>query len=131
MANYDLGYGLPFAKNKEVGKLFDATIDFSDTSYLSSDTLDFNFVANTYVTDVYYQVVTASTDSSTRTVDIGDTGSATQWVSNLDMKTAGSLTRSSGSAELYTSADVVKITLDHNLTTGKLRVVAYGQAIGS
>ena len=130
MPTITLGTGVPAWNAKEVGKVLDITIDFSATNRALGDILKSITPANTYITDVFYQVVTASTDASTRTVDIGDNGSATQWVSNLDMKTKADMVRSSGSAELYTAADAINIHLDTDLTTGVLRVVAYGEIIG-
>jgi hypothetical protein len=131
MGNRVLGVGIPALKSKEEGKLIDVTIDFSVNGVAAADTESVALPANTYATDVFYQVVAASTDASTRTLDIGDTAvGATAWVSNLDMKTAGVLTRSAGTAYTYTAADQLLISHDHALTTGKLRVVVYGKLVG-
>jgi hypothetical protein len=144
-----LGVGIPSLRAKETGKIIDTTINFTKTPYSAGDVLEIAIPVNTEVTDVYYSVTAACTDGGARTLGIGDTATgATKWATAVDMTTAAvgvagpepfagndnptvyPLTKSATAAALYAAADVLKLTLNHNMTTGAIRIVAYGKIIG-
>jgi hypothetical protein len=135
MATISLGSGVKGLTAKETGKILDVTIDFSVTPYAAATVLSYALIAPVDVSRTFYQVVTASTDASTRTVGIGDGSAATTWVTALDMKTAGNLTKSAASQDadsagiFYVANNTLIITLNHDLTSGVLRVVQFGNII--
>jgi hypothetical protein len=80
----------------------------------------------------WYRVRTASTDSSTRTVDIGTADNGTQIASNVNMKSAGDWVQgtigkdSAGTsgAHVITGADgYIFLSPDHGFTTGKIQIM--------
>ena len=149
MAIKILGVGTPAARKKELGKILDVVIDFSKTPQSAADVLEIAIPVNTEVSAVYYSVNAACTDGGARTLGIGDTATgATKWGNAVDMTTAATgvagpepyagsdnptvypLTKSGAAATLYVAADILALTLNHNMATGAIRVVAYGNIIG-
>lgn len=82
--------------------------------------------------NAWYRVHTASTDSSTRTVDIGTADNGTEIASNVDMKTAGDWVQgtigkdSAGTSGVHViqGADGhIFVSPDHAFTSGKLQIM--------
>lgn len=142
MTTVILGVGIPSARKKETGKIIDAVINFANTPQSAGDVLEIAIPANTSVDSVYYSVNAACTDGSTRTLGIGDSGSATKWASAVDMTSAATgivtagqptvypLTASTTATTLYAAANILALTLNQNMASGSIRIVAYGKIIG-
>ena len=90
------------------------------------------------IVNSWYRVKTASTDSSTRTVDIGTADNGTQIASNVDMKTAGDWVQGTigsdtgggtGTHVIATNQvsgapdDYIYVSPDHDYTDGILQVM--------
>ena len=85
----------------------------SATALAATDTLEVIPVkAGTLVLAVGGQVTTA--EGATATMDLGDSGSATRYVSNLDLNATGFTASALSAPYLYSSASAIRITLDHN-----------------
>jgi hypothetical protein len=85
----------------------------SATALAATDTLEVIPVrAGTLVLAVGGQVTTA--EGATATMDLGDSGSATRYVSNLDLNAVGNTASALSAPYLYSSASAIRITLDHN-----------------
>ena len=130
MANTVIGTGILGLASKEQGKLFDYTAVFSTTAVGAGDTYSWLLPINTELSEVYYQIETASTDASAD-FSFGYTGALTAYASAVSLTPAGVLVKCSGPPTLITTAVVyLVITFPYALTTGSLRVVAYGRLIG-
>ena len=131
MANTIIGVGIPGLKAKETGKLFDYTRSFVTTPAAAADTDSWLIPINANILNVYYQILTASTDGSAD-VSIGYTGSLTVFLSGVSLTPAGVMVKAgSGTPVLIAVAtDYLVITYPYALTTGSLRVIVYGDLIG-
>lgn len=79
----------------------------------ATDTLEvIPVLANTLVLAVGVQVTTA--EGAVATMDVGDSGSATRYLSNADLNAVGATASALTSPYLYTTASNIRITLDHN-----------------
>lgn len=97
-----------------------ATVDFSTATYASNDTVQIVSVpAKATVLAVCYDVTT--TNDAAATIDIGDDGSATRYVSSLDMGTAGPVCGYSAGYS-YSAANTIDLHLDAAVTNGVLDV---------
>ena len=131
MSTYVLGAGIPALVAKEIGKVADVTFNFATTPYNSGDIIQLPVPLNALVSDVLYQVLVANTDGGARTIGIGDiANSATHWATAASLTTAGNMTASGQSAELYAAnPDAIQITFNESVSSGTLRVVAYAKLI--
>jgi len=101
-----------------------AVISFAATPMNTNDTLFIMGIPKgATVLHLMYDVVTTNTPTATPTVDIGVTGTATQFKSNASMATVGALL---GITTAYTAAANIKmiLTADDKFTDGVLRVWA-------
>lgn len=79
----------------------------------ATDTLEVIPVpAGALVLAVGVQVTTA--EGATATMDVGDSGSSTRYLSNADLNAVGHTASALTSPYLYTSASNIRITLDHS-----------------
>ena len=123
MSDKIVGVGIPAIKNKELGKIFDETFNFATNPVGAGDTFSCLLPINSELSEVYYQIGTASTDASAD-FSAGITGSLTAYASAVSLTPAGPPTLITG-ATTY-----LVITFPYALTTGSLRVVVYGRLIG-
>jgi hypothetical protein len=84
------------------------------------------------IKNAWYRVRIASSDSSTRTVDIGTADNGTQIASNVNMKSAGDWVQGTigsdtgggtGGHSVYGADGHVFVSPDHTFTTGLLEVM--------
>jgi hypothetical protein len=130
MSDKIVGVGIPAIKNKELGKIFDETFNFATNPVGAGDTFSCLLPINSELSEVYYQIGTASTDASAD-FSAGITGSLTAYASAVSLTPAGVLVKCSGPPTLITGATTyLVITFPYALTTGSLRVVVYGRLIG-
>ena len=128
--NTIVGTGILGLASKEQGKIFDYTRSFVTSPCGAGDTDSWLIPINTELSEVYYQIETASTDASAD-FSLGFTGSLTTYASAVSLTPAGVLVKCSNTPTLITVAtDYLVITFPYALTTGSLRVVAYGRLIG-
>lgn len=106
-----------------VDRIYDAK---EQTIKAASDIIKMILVpAGSLVLGVQVAVQRADTGSSTRTFGTGDSGSATQFLTTTDAKTAGLTGAPITTAKYYAAADDVRLTLNHDMGTvaaGALKV---------
>ena len=130
MANTIIGVGIMATSKKEIGVLLDYTRNFATTHAAAADTDSFLIPINTEISEVYYEILTASTDASAD-FSLGYTGALTAYASAVSFTPAGVLVKCTGPPTLITTAIIYFVqTYPYALTTGKLRVVVYGRLIG-
>lgn len=140
MANYtdSLGFyknsaAFP-AKNNDAVSVVSVTLDFAKiaaarsaagvAALAATDTLEvLPLPAGALVLAVGAQVTKA--EGATATMDVGDSGSATRYLSNADLNATGNTASALTSPYLYTAAGVLRITLDHSsVDTAVVRIYA-------
>jgi hypothetical protein len=83
------------------------------TALAATDTLEVIPVpAGTLVLAVGAEVTKA--EGGTATMDVGDSGSATRYLSNADLNALGTTVSALSSPYYYSAAGNIRITLDHN-----------------
>jgi hypothetical protein len=97
----------------DFAKIAAARVAAGAAALAATDTLEVLPVpANCLVLAVGVQVTKA--EGATATMDVGDSGSATRFVSNANLNATGSVASALTSPHLYTAASQIRITLDHN-----------------
>ena len=83
------------------------------TALAAADTLEVIPVpANTLVLAVGAEVTRV--EGATATMDVGDSGSATRYLSNADLNALGTTVSALSSPYFYSAASNIRITLDHS-----------------
>ena len=100
----------------------EAVLDFSSTNLGIDETIDvFQIPANTVVTSVGYEIITASTGAGE--LDLGDSASATAFLADQDGDAADGAS-AFGTGKSYDAADTVILKATTAAFDGKIRVVA-------
>ena len=131
MATVDVTNGTNYPYDGS-GKIFviENTLDFSATTRAAADVLQvLNINANTLVLECMSKIVTA--EGGTATFDLGDGDDPNGYADAVDANVAGELVQASGAyaletlgGRLYTAADTIDMTLDHELDAGKVTIRA-------
>lgn len=97
------------------------TIDFRETplTAASSPHLLFNVPAGCRVLGMGYTVERA--EGGTATFDLGDGAAATQYISNGNGNSVGKGVSLITAAKVYTTADTVDLTLDHDYDNARIK----------
>lgn len=100
----------------------EAVLDFSSTNLGINETIDvFQIPANTVVTSVGYEIITASTGAGE--IDLGDSASAVAYIDSADGDAAdGASAFAAGKS--YDAANTVILKATTAAFDGKIRVVA-------
>lgn len=123
LGNYDVGF---CSQIGTVPSVVSRTITCTSTYTLLASSKEYKMFiipAGTYVKSVTAILLTA--EGATGTIDIGDSGSGTQYLSNFDLNgTAGTSTTSAvGAGKYYASADYIIADPDNDLDTASFCLV--------
>lgn len=106
----------------------ESILDFSSTNLATDETIDvFQIPANTVVTSVGYEIITASTGAGE--IDLGDSASATAFLADQDGDAAAGAS-AFGTGKAYDAADTVILKATTADFDGKIRVVAVMAPLG-
>lgn len=128
-ATYDLTSGtkLPYVGAKV--SVVEALLDCSVNEIGSSESASLIYIpADTFVIAVIHDVLTA--EGGAATADLGDSSSATQFTSNVNMNAATNASSATTAAKYYAAADDIRITADAALDAAVILVKAIMVNVG-
>lgn len=119
---YQVWEGQDFKPRRHV--LFVGQPDFQGATPTAADTVKMVTIgAGTYVLMAFAQTITAG--PATSTISLGDSGSATQFLSALSVAATGTSVSATSTAKYYTAADYLLVTLGTTVPTGAVISVGY------